>query len=545
MLGRMLVSFPRPDATTAFVQSLAVCALEATPTGGTRISIERGTSEIIAQPFIETTTAIAAVIAALSDVIFVSFTSTSSTACAVPPLRVCALEAITQTTTRISVARPASTQTDGPYLEVVGTMAATAALLAASGGGSIVGPGNVVYLSPSTAGGNDATGQRGNAARPFATWNAALAAMLDGDQLRVGPGFYAVSVAPTLNLPTSSIVSEGFAFVSAFGGVNQNILNLGLLTQGCLISDIIMDASGAAGNRCISFDGTGGAGVPGRLSVQRCELRSDAGQNALILQSVNDCDIRDTFIREGTLSIVNANCELENVRSEETGVGLVISFLTGADSPARQVMSFRNVEILGDCSVTGAPNLFFDEDCFLTTFDTPAGGLLIDAGTPPQIVFNGEAGDFTIIYPDTATAIPTILDGARLNSSLTATVTAPAANAQTIRAVGMRIGLAAAVTINDGVDVTAPNFTPPTMGQVTTPGTGTLTPATMLISGTILGAGTTVVALPWNAGAVPTSVTALARALAAEPLACSAKTAVSVSLDSTAGGTVDVAVAWA
>lgn len=65
------------------------------------------------------------------------------------------------------------------------------ALLMAAGaiGGGLVGPATCIYLAPAPLG-NDATGQRGNAAKPFATLDAALAVMVSGDTLMLAPGIY-------------------------------------------------------------------------------------------------------------------------------------------------------------------------------------------------------------------------------------------------------------------------------------------------------------------------------------------------------------------
>jgi len=60
----------------------------------------------------------------------------------------------------------------------------------------VVGPSTVVYVDPN---GDDSTGQRGNAARPFQTIQAALAAMLNGDQMRLAPN--ATYAAPTTPFP--------------------------------------------------------------------------------------------------------------------------------------------------------------------------------------------------------------------------------------------------------------------------------------------------------------------------------------------------------
>lgn len=70
----------------------------------------------------------------------------------------------------------------------------------AFGGGGTVGPATSVYVAPPPLG-NDATGVRGDASKPFATLDAAFAAMQDGDQVLLAPGNYAAlsaTISPTL-----------------------------------------------------------------------------------------------------------------------------------------------------------------------------------------------------------------------------------------------------------------------------------------------------------------------------------------------------------
>lgn len=78
--------------------------------------------------------------------------------------------------------------------------------------GLVVGPLATVYVEPPSplGRGNDATGQRGNAALPFATLDAALAVMLDGDTLELAPGSYAPPSAPIpAALKTGTIQTSG------------------------------------------------------------------------------------------------------------------------------------------------------------------------------------------------------------------------------------------------------------------------------------------------------------------------------------------------
>lgn len=76
------------------------------------------------------------------------------------------------------------------------------------GGGGIVGPLKTIYVEPPLPNGrgDDATGQRGNAALPFATLNAALAVMQDGDTISLASGTYAPPSAPIPAAVTNGVI---------------------------------------------------------------------------------------------------------------------------------------------------------------------------------------------------------------------------------------------------------------------------------------------------------------------------------------------------
>lgn len=131
----------------------------------------------------------------------------------------------------------------GVYCDVQGTVAAVSAAISAGGGGAaaVVGPLSTVYVEPPspTGRGNDATGQRGNAARPFATLTAALAAMQSGDTLELASGTYAPPAGPipagltdgVIRAPsgsTSTIIdAQGTGLVGLdFGGASRGLWRL-------------------------------------------------------------------------------------------------------------------------------------------------------------------------------------------------------------------------------------------------------------------------------------------------------------------------------
>lgn len=127
----MLVGLPTlSDPTiTVGVEATQVCALEPVPGGGTRISLSRGTSESTSEPYVfvqGTVLAIAALIIAPDKFgILVPFLDLSGQTVTVNPLKVTCVEQASPTTSRISIERPASQNTDGPFLIVQGTVIAT------------------------------------------------------------------------------------------------------------------------------------------------------------------------------------------------------------------------------------------------------------------------------------------------------------------------------------------------------------------------------------------------------------------------------------
>ena len=167
----------------------------------------------------------------------------------------------------------------GAYCDVQGTVAAVEAAISAGGGGGaagVVGPLATVYVEPSapTGRGNDATGQRGNAARPFATLTAALAAMQSGDTLELAAGVYLPPAGP---VPAALL--QG-AIVAPSGAARTVILGTGsglpCLDFGGTARDLWtirgVRLENDPGALCLSADGTGApAGsffVNGSLALQ-------------------------------------------------------------------------------------------------------------------------------------------------------------------------------------------------------------------------------------------------------------------------------------
>ncbi len=126
----------------------------------------------------------------------------------------------------------------------------------AVGGGAAVGPANVVWLSLN---GDDATGTRGDARYPFATMQAAVDAMLDFDQLRIGPGTFETYSGPfPAILQVFSIVGSGIGATLLLAPVGVDGLDFGgnLTRVRAELSGFTVSAD-VGGKKALTADGTG------------------------------------------------------------------------------------------------------------------------------------------------------------------------------------------------------------------------------------------------------------------------------------------------
>lgn len=192
-------------------------------------------------------------------------------------------------------------QGDAPSrIVALGTPAAVAALLAAgSTGGTIVGPESFVYVEPPAPNGrgNDATGQRGNAGRPFATLDAAIAAALTGDTLSLAPGTYEPPTAQ-LRAALLRLTIQGSGpqnCVIDAQGLGRPCLDVGGFERELYVIKGVRFAQDD-GDLCISADGTGAAAgsffTTGALSFGECVFAGGANLfkyvGTLVLELVTD-----------------------------------------------------------------------------------------------------------------------------------------------------------------------------------------------------------------------------------------------------------------
>jgi len=212
----------------------------------------------------------------------------------------------------------------------------------------IVGPSNSVYLDIA---GNDATGTRGNAARPFLTVDAAFAAMQSGDVLIAGPGNFPASPAKTVQLPAlATMMIRGYGELSgdtvftADAGVD--VWTLSPANRSVLIQNVRFQATGAGR----ALVGAGGAGAAGAFL-----------SNGLKLENV---DITTGGAATDALNITEAN--------------EVVLFNVQAPTPSSSFLTCSNVRLRGNTNLGNVQHTWDNTDA-----NKPAAqsvGLQIGAG---------------------------------------------------------------------------------------------------------------------------------------------------------------------
>jgi hypothetical protein len=426
--------------------------------------------------------------------------------------------------------------------------AAVWTLISGSGGGGVVGPANVVYLNE---GGNDGTAQRGNAALPFGTFAAAAAAMFVGDQMRISPGFFDLGAGTDMTGLTSfSIVGSGEQATHLTGDGTGDLIRLpNVAGAGGLVEISGLRMTAPLGTRCIIIDGNGGGGTTGNAFLHDLLLTADAGAEALRIQFCDNIRLDSITTVQGQIVLSDSNIDIARdifCQGAALTDGINFGWQASADAPTRTTSYFTSVECqLANIIISGAPDINVDITCVFG--GVSAGSLLDDGGILPNIFFSADVGTTGALFtlPDTATPGTNVnLSNITLRGAITVEVAAPAANRITVPMLYMELLNSSLITIGDGIDAIALGFVMDNVGLATTPGTGTFTPAQIGFSGRLLGAGATTVSFGFTAGGPPNFVTAIARSLAASPLACTAKTAASVDISSTVGGSGDIICTW-
>lgn len=451
-------------------------------------------------------------------------------------------------------------------------MTGVIAILGGSGGaaGSLVGPSNAVYVDVA---GNDAFGQRGNAARPFLTIAAALAECQTGDELLIGPGTFAIAAGLTTPATCTGLVIRGsgtrtgaLGVANAGGTVLQGAAGIDVLTlhpnlRYCLIQDVDIRTSGV-GAIALTADGTGEAGayMSEGLLIQESDFVSDSGTPAVSLSFVNFFRCTDMTCTDLTID----TCSVGILDTCTVGGAVSVDYdSTDVNVPTTVgrgfVIANAGTTLDGTLTLRGQGSVELTAGSFVRAI---AGNTLVSTGgIAPRLRCQGQVGNSTTggidFYsaaatqlPDTATAILMDFTGASLRGAndIGWRVAGAAANRQSVNLRGAQIASDSPRNIQCGAGVDIRAMVSYWDRGVTTPvaagAGGTFLPPSYnetLVAG---GAGNVVFTYP-----VPAPVSAAvyaqatANALATDPFVAT-RTVTATTVTAAAAGDIDVLVTF-
>lgn len=327
-----------------------------------------------------------------------------------------------------------------------------------SGGATVVPPSNILWVA---IGGNDGTGQRGNQALPFATIDGALAAMQDGDCIRVGPGTFAGPTAPIpAALASGSVVGTGpgvtFVQNAAGGWVFSNAPRLSWIFLNLVLQ-------GAPGNVIVDADGTTQGGVstffPNGISFGNVVI-PQGNLNIVLCGSVTFTQCALGFDPGSSHIFGTCGSAIMN-RCTMTGGSIFSEY--NADDPLGPGPAANTQNILAiDTNLIDTSVFLVSQGCLTGTKGSTVGTIngqvmsmsLTGPGTAPRVVWPGQVG--TVDFgsgglrelPDGPLQVILDFNGADILGPSTYRVAAPAANRQTVNANAYHGGN---VLVNDGV----------------------------------------------------------------------------------------------
>lgn len=356
-----------------------------------------------------------------------------------------------------------------------------------SGGGGTVGPSNVIFVED---GGNDLTGVRGDASKPFASLQGAFnaAGIASGDQIRIGPGQFNVGAPLTwpagvnsLSIVGSGTALDGGTFLFATALVSPLLVppsNMSALT----LANMGLSNNGGA---CLYADGTGGGNtyMDGGLYLLNLTMSSPSPV-ALYASLVNRLVVRGIFCPTGgiTLNTCVAQDFINVVLNSAAGPLKVGWDDDNADKPfaARAPIPFQAVRGV-DILLQKQAAVRFAGDC---EFSGTIGG---DPASPldyaltmvaPSIEFYGRAvyarflDGFNSAFPDYPGNVLIDFTGARFSTSAMFEIAGAAANRQYVRGNGL---ISQSVDCRQGVDF-FDRYADAGTGAYITSGGGTVTP---------------------------------------------------------------------
>lgn len=437
----------------------------------------------------------------------------------------------------------------GAYCDVQGTVAAVEAAIVAGGGGggggSVVGPLSTVYVEPPapTGRGDDATGARGNAGRPFATLDAAIAVMQNGDTLRMSAGtFLPPSAALPALLASCSIVGENAnaTIINAVGSGQPALDFAGASRLSALLDGFRIEQD--AGQIAINADGSAAAAgtffptgltfgsiriAGGNVVLRYCGTVTTQGMRDEV--SAGDWTI-DSCLRVGLLSssfLGGRNITIDQDNDDPLAPNAAGSLRLGA-------VRFINTDAPNSVvTLTNQARILVDQGSQIGVLQGNALSIaVVDPTFVPEVVISGEAQQISFTgagaMPDAQILVD--LQGARISSSVTVVGQIGAVNTIQVNGTGASIGTTA--TIGEGVlgNLRGTAFAGPVNGSITTTGSnGRVIPPDFALLPALAGVPTGF-PLPFRLAGVAYVVTVEITDPTAAPVYVSARSNVSVEL---------------
>lgn len=348
------------------------------------------------------------------------------------------------------------------------------------GGGSsgTVGPSNVVYVDIA---GDDGTGARGDASKPFLTPTAAIAAMTTNlDQMRLGPGLFviAATLSPPAAVDRFSVVGSGKGITTIGAGNGIDIFTLNGTMDGVTIADITLTPK--AGGSALIADGStalGGFFQSLPLVMRNVEISGNLSMLYVGYFEFFDCDMQDagnTWTIDTCSQGVIEDCE----------IAANVDILWDDDDAVKPSVSPAAIEIRSS-SLTNTLDLsqqgsvVVDSETFVNTFRGTGLTQAVTAYLSKIHMFGryvdcdfGSAGRE---LPDTVNSMDVRFDGSVARGTHTIAVGGAAANFQSPTYHGATI---VSIDVGDGIraQMRAAAVTGSLATQIVTSGTGEVYP---------------------------------------------------------------------
>lgn len=431
------------------------------------------------------------------------------------------------------------------------------ALTALDGAASSVtiGPSNCLFVDVN---GNDGTAVRGNAQFPFATLGAAVAAALDGDQIRLGPGTFLIDAALAFPAGTDrlSIVGSGSTMTQIVGVaplagpvIQPPPTMRRLEIKDCAITNtvafdtVVTDATGSGGTFYLDLG----------FLLQNVYLNSITGVSLSVTHASNVI-IENVILAEGALF---QTCRVTRCVGLKAGTATTVSWDNDdADKPgARMAWAPQSFVCASDLTLSEQAWVVLDGSCgVLGLVQGSSLSVATLANMTPRLECHGLVGGFDFsagnALPDTAQVITWDLSGSTITDVISGgiliDVAAPAANRQSIKADGCSVPSGGAVVIGDGIDF-FDRYADASSVMYSTPGTGTFTPGRWCYEVNFLGAGPQVEPFGFTATTVPDALLATNRGPVAMGYPAITATTVNdftVDASGAGGGKIDCVLFW-